>query len=227
MSIWPVSNVETTLGSLYDTVKNNPTFYSSSFIQYETLAEFVLAMNRKMKIYKRDIGKVDQIIAYVGGLLSLAVAVCTWFLVSYNKYRFEIRVAEGAFNFDEDGKKIKESDFYLWTYAKYTLYTWINTIFCCRLRWKSCNEIDGVREEINKQMDVSKMFLRLQATERAINYKIPDNEEICIGLMEPPTLAQVRKERLELDYYDEIIGCNPAATIEDLIKENEAQERLK
>lgn len=29
--------------------------------------------------------------------------------ISYNKYRFEIKVAEGAFNFDEDGNKIKES----------------------------------------------------------------------------------------------------------------------
>lgn len=110
------------------------------------MAEFVHAMNRKIKIYKRNIGKVDQIISYVGGLFSIALAVGAWFLMSYNKYRFEIRVAEGAFNFSEDGKKIKESDFYFWTYIKYTIYTWINTIFRCRLNWKSCNEIDDVRE---------------------------------------------------------------------------------
>lgn len=67
-------------------------------------------------------------------------------------------------------------------------------------------------------MDVSKMFLRLQATERAINYKIPDNEEVCIGLIEPPTLAYVKKERLEMDYYDEVVKGNAAATIDDLIK---------
>lgn len=92
---------------MYDSVKNNPTFFNTALIKYEILAQFVLAMNRKIKIYKRDIGKVDQIIAYVGGHFSIAVAVFTWFLINYNKYRFEIKVAEGAFNFDEGGKKIK------------------------------------------------------------------------------------------------------------------------
>ena len=104
----------------------------------------------------------------MGGLLSIIVGFFTWFLLSYNKYRFEIRVAEGAFNYDESGKKIKEFDFYFWTYIKYSIYTWINTVFCCRLKWKHCNEIDDVREEINNQMDVRNLFLRLNKTENII-----------------------------------------------------------
>lgn len=71
------------------------------------MLEIVFTMNRKIKIYSRSIGKVDQIISYVGGLLSIVLPVLTWFLISYNKYRFEIMVAEGAFNYDENGNKIK------------------------------------------------------------------------------------------------------------------------
>lgn len=66
-------------------------------------------------------------------------------------------------------------------------------------------------------MDVSKMFLRLQATERIINYKIEDNEETCINLKQPPFLAQVKDERIQLDYYDEVIKGNSAATLADLL----------
>ena len=35
--------------------------------------------------------------------------------------------------------------------------------------------------------------------------------------MEPPFLAQVKRERIELDYYDEVIQGNSAATLADLL----------
>ncbi len=55
-------------------------------------------MNKKIKKYTRSIGKVDGIISYVGGLFSIGFPVLIWFFINYNKYRFEITVAEGAFN---------------------------------------------------------------------------------------------------------------------------------
>ncbi len=64
-------------------------------------------MNKKIKKYSRQIGKVDQIISYVGGIFSIVFPVLLWFLINFNKYRLEISVAEGAFNYDEDGKRIK------------------------------------------------------------------------------------------------------------------------
>ena len=44
-------------------------------------------------------------------------------------------VAEGSFNFDEDGKKVREDDFHFHVYVKYTIYTWIKTLFCIELNW--------------------------------------------------------------------------------------------
>lgn len=79
-------------------------------------------MNKKIKKYTRSIGKVDGVISYVGGLFSIVFPILLWFFISYNKYRLEISVSEGAFNFDEQGKKIKESNFNFWTYIKYTIY---------------------------------------------------------------------------------------------------------
>lgn len=126
-------------------------------------------------MYQRIRGKFDQIISYVGGLFGVVMPFVAWFLLSYNRYRYEIKVAEGAFNFDEDGKKIKEKDFNFFTYIKYTIYTWINTIFCTRIKWKNCNDIDKVREIVNSDMDVGRMFKRLQKIEQAVNYKIDKN----------------------------------------------------
>ena len=57
------------------------------------MAELVLSMNNRIKIYTRTIGKVDQIVSYVGGLFGKIFALFAWFLMSYNKYRFEIKVA--------------------------------------------------------------------------------------------------------------------------------------
>lgn len=45
-------------------------------------------MNRKMKLYKRTVGKFDIIMSYVGGLFALAIPALGWFLFSYNKYRY-------------------------------------------------------------------------------------------------------------------------------------------
>ncbi len=58
----------------------------------QKFAEFNIAMNRKINIYTRNIGKFDQIIAYAGGLFAVAIPALAWFLLSYNKYRYEIKV---------------------------------------------------------------------------------------------------------------------------------------
>lgn len=95
-------------------------------------------MNRKIKLYKRTVGKFDQIMSYVGGLFALIIPGLGWFLFNYNKYRYEIKVAEGAFNIDEEGNKIKEEDFHFGSYIKYTVYRWLNLFFCNKIKWKRC-----------------------------------------------------------------------------------------
>ena len=54
-------------------------------------------------------------------------------------------VAEGAFNYNDDGKKMKESDFTFLKYVKYCTFDWIQVFCCCTLDWEDCKEIEGTR----------------------------------------------------------------------------------
>lgn len=103
-------------------------------------------MNAGMRIYNRTIGKLDSLLSYVGRLFQILIAFVAFFLSSFNEYRYEIKVSEGAFNFIEDGHKIKESHFTLLRYVQYGIYDWINALFCTKLKWKFCNQIDEIRE---------------------------------------------------------------------------------
>lgn len=84
-------------------------------------------------------------LSYVGGLFSTIIAFLAFFLQSFNEYRYELRVAEGVFVYDETGRKINEEDFYFWTYIKYSIFDWVNTLFAYKINWKDCIEIDDTR----------------------------------------------------------------------------------
>lgn len=90
--------------------------------------------------------------------------------MSYNQYRYQLLVAEGSFNYNEDGKKVRESDFHFHKYIKYGIYDWINTLFCTKLNWEECEEIDNTREEVNCQMDVLRLFRKIRNLETALLY---------------------------------------------------------
>lgn len=55
----------------------------------------------------RTIGKLDQTLSYVGGLFAIIIGFLAFFMMSYNQYRYQLMVAQGSFNYNEDGKKIK------------------------------------------------------------------------------------------------------------------------
>lgn len=90
----------------------------------------------------RTIGKLDDLISYVGGLFQILIGFIAYFLLSFNQYRYELSVSEGAFDFKKDGRKIKSEDLGFLTYIKYGIYEWINTLFCMKLKWKLCNNIE-------------------------------------------------------------------------------------
>ena len=56
-------------------------------------------MNQNLKILKRTIGKLDGLLSYAGGLFGLVTAFVAFFIMKFNRYRYELKVAEGAFNF--------------------------------------------------------------------------------------------------------------------------------
>ena len=74
------------------------------------------------------------------------MAFLGWFLNSYNQYKYELKTAEGAFVYDESGRKISEQDLNFLKYVKYTIFDWLNFVFCCDLDWQDCKEIDETRE---------------------------------------------------------------------------------
>ena len=55
-------------------------------------------MSDEKVIVKREVGKLDDMLSYVGGLFSLIVGFLAFFMMSYNEYRYELIVAKGAFN---------------------------------------------------------------------------------------------------------------------------------
>ena len=125
-------------------------------------------------------------------------------------------VAEGAFNYNDDGKKLREEDFTFIKYVKYSLYDWIQLLGCCELKWEDCEEIAGTRKEANNQLDVSLLFKKIQHLERAVEYMMSEKEEICLYLTEPPSLNEVRRKRKLSEYYDKVIQGNAAMTVEDV-----------
>ncbi len=64
-----------------------------------------------------------------------------FFILSFNQYKYELRVGEGAFSF-EDAHLAKEQDLNFFRYLKYVFFDWIKTLFCIQLSWKDCKAID-------------------------------------------------------------------------------------
>lgn len=103
-------------------------------------------MNRRMIYYSRTIGKLDETLSYVGGLFSIIIGFLAFFILSFNQYRYQLMVAEGSFNYNEDGKRVREKDFHFHDYIKYSIYDWIKTLTCFEPKWEYCQQIDETRE---------------------------------------------------------------------------------
>ena len=93
-------------------------------------ADISVHLSRKSKEVERNFGKIDETLGYVGGLFSIVFAFFAFFAMSYNEYRYELMVAEGAFSY-ENGERYRDEDFNIFTYIKYSIYDWIRLLCCC------------------------------------------------------------------------------------------------
>lgn len=50
-------------------------------------------MNRKHILVERKVGKLDDLLSYVGGLFAIIIGFLAIFISSFNKYRYELMVA--------------------------------------------------------------------------------------------------------------------------------------
>ena len=61
-------------------------------------AEFYVYAIPATKVINRTYGKIDNLLAYVGGLYGIVISFIAFFLLSFNQYKYELRVSEGAFS---------------------------------------------------------------------------------------------------------------------------------
>lgn len=90
-SYWPVTNTTTVYGAFVDRAIDQ--HFEIRDIMMQPFIVFNLVMNRRMIYLNRQIGKIDAALSYVGGLLAIVVAFIGFFVMSYNRYRYEIMVA--------------------------------------------------------------------------------------------------------------------------------------
>ena len=73
-------------------------------IYFENINIFFIKSFKPISI-NRSIGKVDEILSYAGGLFGIIISFLSFFMLSFNQYRYELLVGEGAFNYSDDGAK--------------------------------------------------------------------------------------------------------------------------
>ena len=175
-----------------------------------------IVMNTNKYLVTREVGKIDELFSYAGGLFGLIMGFISFCMMSFNEQRYEIRVAEGMFNLMDEANRVREKDLHFFKYLKYSTYDWINTFCCCGPNWKDCQEIDKTREEVNSQMDVSLLFRKIRSLENSLEYLLSKQERDCLALIEPPSIDKIRNDRLILDYYHAVIQGQASLTIEDI-----------
>lgn len=132
------------------------------------LAEIYLFASPINIVYDRTYGKLDGILSYVGGMYGLVVSFFGFFFLSYNQYKYELRVSEGAFSF-KDSHLAREEDFSFAKYLKYVVYDWVRTLFCYQIDWKDCKAIEEAREEAIEQIDVKHLLKRMTHLEKILS----------------------------------------------------------
>lgn len=112
---------------------------------------------------ERAHGKFDEMLSYVGGLFALIFGFIAFFIASYSEYRYEIAVAENTFTMDEEGRRVKEKNFGFFSFLKYSLYDWMDSLGI-PISWREMELIHRAREEAGEQMDTRLIIKKLERT---------------------------------------------------------------
>jgi hypothetical protein len=62
--------------------------FSISEIFNQPYIRFQLNMNRKLINIDRVVGKLDNILSYVGGLIEIIISFFAFFMMSYSQYKY-------------------------------------------------------------------------------------------------------------------------------------------
>ena len=61
-------------------------------------------------------------------------------------------------------------------------------MFCTKLNWKFCNQVDDIREEVIFQMEVNRFYKRVRNAEMTVGYALGDSKKGVIKVIEPPSV---------------------------------------
>ena len=124
--------------------------------------------------YIRQTGKIDWVIAYAGGLFGLVLSFFSFFVYSYNKYTYELIVAQSSFNYEESGEKIRVAHFSFLRYVKFQIYEWIRAMFNRAPDWQDCKMIYETKDEANLFLDVEYLFRKIRLIDLAVRELIDE-----------------------------------------------------
>ena len=212
VSFWPTQQEEFIQGNYL--VNYNVASFTS---ELSDLVEIQISLAAEEKFIERQYGKIDDRLSYIGGLFEIVIITLSFFLNSYNLYRYELMVSEKTYT-DTSGAKPQEKDFHFLTYMKYTLHQWAGILCCCSPEWADCQKITEAREEANEQLDVEQLLRRMNHHEDCVSLS---KEEKALFMKNPNTIRQHRKRRKYLQYYDQAVKDELPMTM----KETKEKER--
>lgn len=134
----------------------------NTFVKKDVYGDIFVYMTNIKKRYVRKVGKFDEVISYAGGLFGILIGLFSYCISYFNKYSYELVVAETAFNNDIHGSKVREKEFHFFKYIKYQFFSWVKLLFCCELPWADCKKIEQSRNEANMYMEITSLFRRVQ-----------------------------------------------------------------
>ena len=178
-----------------NTVSNNGLNYAGLSIYKST----------KTITYQRTIGKIDEILSYVGGLFGLIFTGIAFFVGSYSEMKYQIYVAEPILRVDESGRRIRQQDFGFMTYVCYAIYDWLDTFSLAPKCLKTLGNIHAVREEACQMLDPIVILKRIKYLEEVSKVLLTQHKQLCLHLVEPMTVEQSTKFRKTLMFYDEMV----------------------
>lgn len=101
-------------------------------------------------MYSRQRKKIFDLLGYLGGLLGFIFIFFGFFLRSFNQISYELKAAEGSFNYSEgEGKKFNEKKFNFFIYLKYKFFNLVKLFRINNPKWSNMNELDKTLEGAN------------------------------------------------------------------------------
>ena len=64
-----------------------------NYLNLPILLEFYIFPSPINRVINRSYGKIDNVLSYVGGLYGIVISFIAFFLMSFNQYKYELRVS--------------------------------------------------------------------------------------------------------------------------------------